>query len=122
MKKHRLLLILGVVPLIIGVTSCSKEKEDERLDGYYGYDASLFTVPSEEGYSSDVSSVMYANDRFYIPVNYQNKDIELYDDMHSVIYCVDKDGQIVNAIEKVYQALSKLFTISATEKVYHLKT
>jgi hypothetical protein len=28
----------------------------------------------------------------------------------------------VNAIEKVYQALSKLFTISATEKVYHLKT
>ncbi len=94
MKKHRLLLILGVVPLIIGVTSCSKEKEDERLDGYYGYDASLFTVPSEEGYSSDVYAVMYANDRFYIPVNYQNKDIELYDDMHSVIYCVDKDGQI----------------------------
>jgi hypothetical protein len=33
------------------------------------------------------------------------------------------DGQQpVNAIEKVYQALSKLFTISATEKVYHLKT
>ena len=28
----------------------------------------------------------------------------------------------VNAIEKVYQALSKLFTISATEKVYHLET
>ena len=30
--------------------------------------------------------------------------------------------QTVNAIEKVYQALSKLFTISATEKVYHLET
>jgi len=31
-------------------------------------------------------------------------------------------GLPVNAIEKVYQALSKLFTISATEKVYHLET
>lgn len=108
-NKKIIYMFIVLIPIIALITSCSKDSDSgSRVDGYYGYDTSLFAVPSHEGYRSFIPCVFYGDDRFYISVSYENEDPELYDDTHSAIYCVDKDGKIDHTLDFDYLCIPQM--------------